>query len=344
MGVMNSSTYQAAHLTGRNARPSIRRVPMKFLPFVLGAAIAASFSTSLRAELVNGIKAVVHDAVVTKHEVELWASQMEEVLRRQYRNQPEVYERKLLETLNENLEERMKRQLILHDFETGGYNLPDAIINEAVDEEIRTRWGGREKLVKSLNAQGMNFEKFRQQTRDNIIVRALRARNVAQEIIVSPHRIETFYLANKDKFQVEDQVRLRMIVLSEKTDADPARRRKLATEVRDKIKAGAAFSEMAGVHSEGGKPGGDWGWVEKSVLRKELADVAFSQKVGEMSEPMELGNATYLLFVEDKRPAHTKALNEVRGQVEEILLQEERARLEKQWLDRLKKKTFVRYF
>lgn len=334
----------AARLTGFRAPPSIRLVPMRAIRAILTLIATAGFSLSLHAELVNGIKAIVHDSVVTKHEVESITAPAEQLLRERYRGQPDAYERELLKVLNENLEDRLKRQLILQDFKRGGYNFPEPIIQEAVEEEIRTRFGGREKLIKSLQSMGMTFEKFRQQTRENIIMRALRSKNISQEIIVSPHRIETFYLANKDKFQVEDEVKLRMIVLNKPSEADAAGVRKLADEIRAKVKAGAAFSEMAGVYSQGRNPGGDWGWVERSVLRKELADIAFNLKVGEVSEPTEIGNACYLMLVEDKRPAHTKALSEVRIEVEETLLQEERARLEKQWIDRIKKKTFVRYF
>lgn len=325
---------------------------MKITRAMLAAVATAGFGLSLQAELVNGIKAIVHDAVVTKQEVELYTRPAEEVLRRQYRTQPEVYERKLGQVLNENLEERLKRQLILRDFKTGGYNLPEPIIQGAVEEEIRTRYGGREKLMKTLLAEGMTYEKFRQQTRENIILSALRGKNISQEIIVSPHKIESFYLANQDKFKVADEVKLRVIVLNIREEADAPRVRQRAAEIREKIKAGAAFTEMAAVNSEGRQreQGGDWGWIAKfdvdgaPVLRKELAEAAFTLKRGEMSEVLQIGNACYLFLVEDKRPAHTKALSEVRNVVEGTLLQEERARLEKVWIERLKKKTFVRYF
>jgi hypothetical protein len=52
----------------------------------------------------------------------------------------------------------------------------------------------------------------------------------------------------------------------------------------------------------------------------------------------------YLMLLEDKRPAHLKPLGEVRDEIEKDLLAEEKGRLEQQWLDRLKKKTFLRYF
>lgn len=317
---------------------------MKAFCALLVVAAAASSGLSLHAEVVNGIKAIVHDAPVTKFEVERLTEDAAKVLERQYGNQRDVFERELAKALNDNLEDRIKRQLILHDFKVGGYNIPEPILQDAVDDEIRNRFGGREKLIKSLQAQGMTYEKFRQTTRESIIRRALTQKNVNQEIIVSPHRIESYYLANKDKFKVEDQVKLRMIVLNKPADSDGSTVKSLAEEIRTKIKNGAAFSEMAGVYSQGRNPGGDWGWVEKSVLRKELADNAFSLKVGEVSEPLEAGNAVYLMLVEDKRPAHTKALSEVRDVIESDLVKEERNRLENQWLDRLRRKTFVTYF
>ena len=51
-----------------------------------------------------------------------------------------------------------------------------------------------------------------------------------------------------------------------------------------------------------------------------------------------------LMLVEDKRAARTKLLSEVRDQIEKELTIQERARLHKQWIERLKAKAFVRYF
>lgn len=52
----------------------------------------------------------------------------------------------------------------------------------------------------------------------------------------------------------------------------------------------------------------------------------------------------YLMMVEEKQVAHTKALEEVRDEIEKELILRERAALRKQWLDRLRLKSFVRYF
>jgi peptidyl-prolyl cis-trans isomerase SurA len=343
----------AGRLTLCATRPSMPRVPKNITRALVTAVVTAGFGWSLPAEVivVNGIKAIVHDAVVTKQEVELSTAPAAELLFQRLRNQPEEYQRQLKERLDENLEARLQRQLILRDFKTGGYNLPESIIQGVVDEQIRTRYGDRDKLIKSLNARGMTYERFRQQAREDIIISALRGKNISQEIIASPHKIESFYLANQDKFKVNEEVKLRVIVLNIPVAAEAAVVRQKAEKIRAEIKAGAAFSEMATKYSQGRQrdQGGDWGWIQRfdldgaPVLRKELAEPAFALKPGEMSEVLVVDNMCYLMLVEDRRSARIKPLSDVRGTVEQTLLQEERARLEKLWIDRLRKKTFVRY-
>ena len=50
------------------------------------------------------------------------------------------------------------------------------------------------------------------------------------------------------------------------------------------------------------------------------------------------------MLVEQKRTAHAKPLDDVRDEIEKNLRAQEQARLEKQWIDRLKAKTFILYF
>jgi len=299
----------------------------------------------LHGQPANSIMAVVHDSVVTRVEVELSLRDVEPELRRQYRNQPQVYQQKLADARSESLDRLIEQKLILHEFNTAGYVLPESVIDEYVQEQLQSVAGGdRVTLTKTLQAQGLTYEKWRQQLRERFIVSQMRVKNVQSELIISPYKIETYYLAHEDEFKLADQVKLRMIVLNTPASADVEQSRKLAEEIVAKIKEGAAFSEMAAVYSQGRNPGGDWGWIERKVLRPELADVAFSLKPGEMSGVIETPGALYLLLVEDKRTSHVRPLSEVRDEIERTMLTAERARLQKQWIARLRKKTFVLYF
>jgi peptidyl-prolyl cis-trans isomerase SurA len=319
---------------------------MKTIAKILGFGAVLGCALQLRAELVNGIKAIVHDSVITVEDVEGFTEPAARALWRQYNARPEMLQKKMDEARVDSLEVLVERQLILQDFKTAGYNMPESVIEEMVQERIHSRYGDRMTLTKTLQAEGVTYEKFRQQIRDQFINEILRQKNVASEIMISPHKVETYYLAHKDDFKMEDEIKLRMIVLTNSADGDAPQTMKLAEEILAKLKDGAPFSEMASIYSQGSqrKDGGDWGWVERSVLRKELADVAFTLKPGERSGVIEIPGAYYLMLVEETRPAHHKSLGEVRDQIEKNLLLEERSRLEKQWIERLKKKTFIRYF
>ena len=317
---------------------------MKSFRFILVLATLLAPAVS-RAAVADGIKAVVNASAITFAEVEDYTRPAADALRRQFASQPEVFQQKLNEALNDSLEQLVERQLILHSFDTEGYKLPESVIDEMVQERIHERFGDRVTLMKTLQAQGVTFEQFRKQMREQYIESALRNQNVQREIVISPYKVESYYLANQAKFAVDDQVKLRMIVIP-KTSADDTNAVKLAQEIAVKIKEGASFVEMATVYSQGSQQhqAGDWGWIETGKLRKELAEAAAPLVPGQVSEAINTDDSVYLMLVEEKKPAHAKPLADVRGEIEKSLRVQQQAQLQKQWIDGLKKKTFIRYF
>ena len=322
---------------------------VKFVHFIPVLLTTFCFSLPLQAELADGILAVVNDSVITRGEVESFVAPAIDALRREYAHQENAsnaFEQKANDVFNDGLEQLIERQLILHDFDAEGYRLPDAAVDELVQARIRERFGDRITLMKTLQARGETFEKFRQEVREQYIVSALRAKNISPEkTAISPYKFETYYLAHQDDFKVGDEIKLRMIVLN-KTSGDDTNMLRLANEILSKIKEGATFQEMASVYSQGSQrsQGGDWGWVERSVLRKELADAAFALNPGQIGDVIETPEACYIMLVEQKRPAHVRPLGEVRDEIEATLRAQQQKQLEEQWIDRLKQKTFILKF
>ena len=319
---------------------------MKMLRFSLICMAWVFASQLLRAEMADGIKAVVNDSVITYSQVEEYTAPAAESLRRQYANEPQAFQQKLNAALEDSLEQLVERQLILRSFIVDGYQLPETVVDQLVQERIRGKFGDdRITFIKTLQAQGMTAEQFRKDVRDQYIVQALRQKNVSSEIVVSPYKIETYYLSHTNDFQIEDEIKLRMIVLN-KTSPDDTNTVHRADEILAQIKKGAAFSEMASIYSDGSQKSqcGDWGWVERSVLRKELAATAFTLKPGEVSGVIDTPASIYLMLVEQTRPAHIKPLDDVREEIEKTLRTQQQAKLEKDWMDGLKKKTYYRFF
>jgi peptidyl-prolyl cis-trans isomerase SurA len=302
------------------------------------AALLSSGVVIGHADPPNGIRAVVHDAVITSDEVEL-------PIEEQYRTRPQLFQGKINELRSAKLEELIDRQLILHEFKTAGYNLPESIVDELVQEEIHGQFRDRVTATKTLQEQGLTYEKFRQQLRDRFIITALRQKNISSEIIISPHKIETYYAAHKDDYKVEDEVKLRMIELNRTNDPARPNARKMAEEIVVKLRQGVPFAEMEKTYAELNQRAkkGTETWLT-SHLRTELADAVTKLKKGEFSDVVDTANACYVILLEESHPSHVKSLSDVRADIEKDLLSQERARLEKQWIDRLKKKTFFRYF
>src|SRR2546427_6782237 len=319
---------------------------MKSFRTVLIAGAMLATGVCVQAELLDGIRVIVHDSLVTTYDLAVPMYQIAPTLRRQYNG--EELQKKLLQAEHDNLDILVNRQLILHEFKTAGYSLPESVIDELVRARIRERYGDEITLTHSLQAIGITKEKFRQQIRDQFIERALREKNVSSEkIIISPHKIQTYYDGHKEEFKEANQVKLRMIMLNKSEDANAPQARKLAEEIQSKLKEGATFAEMATLYSQDSyrTQGGEHGWMEEEVLgNKELPEGVAALKPGETSGVIETPEACWLVLMEDKREAHVKPLSEVRDQIEKNLSLDEQNRLEQQWIEKLKKKTYIKSF
>lgn len=325
----------------------MRAYRMRFLFVILCAGWLAGFhAAAQQADLINGVAVIVNEKIITYQEVERFVGPAIETLERQFASQPQAMRERLIDLRRDGTEQLVERLLILHEFKTAGYNLPESIIDDTIKDRTRARFGDRVTLARTLKSQGITLETYRQQTRDEIIVDALRAKNISQELIISPQKIAAFYEASKTNFSLGAQIKLRTIDMIKPKAGDTGETKKRADEILGKIKEGATFEEMARNYTDGSlaSVGGDRGWVERSALRKDLADVAFALKPGERSGVIDLPDACYLLLVENKREAHVRPLSEVREEIERALIIKERTRLQQRWVDRMKTKSFVRYF
>ena len=317
----------------------MKRVLVFFLALVVTAPAFAQKAVS------DGVAVIVNDSIITYQDVEQYIGQAVDLLARQYGNQPEAFRQRVSEARQDGTEQLVERQLIIGEFKTAGYNFPEAIIEDTIQERIQKQFRNRVTLMQSLREQGITYETYRQRQRDEIVVDAMRRKSIPTDVIISPQKIVNYYEQNKTNYLVGDQVKLRMIVLN-KAAGDKGAAKELAGEIDRKITEGAAFIDMAKIHSDGPQRanGGDWGWAGRDTLRPELAEKAFSLKTGERSGVIELPDSCWLVLVEEARPAHARPLLEVQDEIERTLRLTEASRVAKKWVARLKSKAFVRYF
>ncbi|HEY1790045.1 MAG TPA: peptidyl-prolyl cis-trans isomerase [Verrucomicrobiae bacterium] len=311
--------------------------------FAVTIVLFMSLCLPLRAELEDGISAIVNDKVITVGEVREFSAQAVDVLQREYADQPQLFDQKLNSTLNDGLETLIENQLILHEFQSKYNALPESLVDEWVADRIKGQFGDRITCIRTLQAQGVTFEKFRQQVRDQTIIDQLRMQKRSEnKIIISPYKIETYYKLHQDDFKVGDQVQLQMIVIN-KISPDDSTARQKAGDILGDLKKGSSFQQLASLYSQDPEQKGS-DWIETSVLRKELADAANALNPGETSGIIETSDECYILQVNGKRSAHVKPLNDVRSNIETTLRTQTQKDEERRWINNLKKKAFIRYF
>ncbi|MGP8198610.1 MAG: peptidylprolyl isomerase [Limisphaerales bacterium] len=315
----------------------------------VGACLALGLAA--RAEVVSGVSIVVNDDVITRGEIMDKVAPRLQMLYSMYPNDEQRFDEERRKVYDQQVEELVERKLILHEFTAGGYmtNVLEAFIDDQIKKNIqRDYYGDRSRLIKTLQAEGRTYEMYRRQERENFIVNYMGYQNVdaPKKILISPLKIEQFYKNHQEVFKVDDQVKVRMIVINQPPDGSPGEAKRTADEILAKINSGVPFAEMASVYTSGSKraEGGERGWVDRSYFKSELAKVAFSLKAGQHSGVIELPEACYILMVEDVRPAHIKSLAESRDDIERTLKTREKDRLHKQWIERLKSKSFIEYY
>ena len=296
----------------------------------------------------NAVVAVVNENVITMDQVRELTGSQEEALAKQYGQQPDVLRQKIFQLRGEAVKELIDRELILQEFkkmEAKGASIPEFVIDDHIRTIIRGSFNGdRAAFIRTLDAQGLTLAKYREMEKEKIIVSAMRERELKKDIFIPPHDVEQFYAQHVKDFSVADMIHLRMISLT-KGGATDATQKDLATEIRQKVTAGADFAKMAQFYSETrASDGGDYGWVTRNDINEELGKVAFSLKPGKISDIVDSSGSYWLLYVDEKKPGGTKSYKEVKDDIEKKLLQVAQQELQEKWLAGLRKKAYIRTF
>ncbi len=298
--------------------------------------------------MVDGIAAVVNSHAITYGQVRELLMFRQRSLREMY--QGEELRNKMKAAQEAALKDLIDRQLIIDDFKGQEFQIPEYIIEDRLNTIVRDEFGGdRTAFVRTLRAQGFSMARFRKVEREKIIVQAMRQRAVRADFIISPEKVETFYRKNASEYSTPEEIRLGMIVMRPEEDSsgDPIEaERKMAEEIHQKLVGGGDFSGMAQMYSDDSTAdfGGDWGWIDRGTLTDSLSKVAFSLQPGQLSDVVQVGDSFYILRVEARKAATTKSLSELRDEISRKLFEEERVRLQDQWIEKLRKKAYVKIY
>lgn len=301
----------------------------------------------LNMQFANGIAAVVEGKVITVDDIRREIAPLLPQVQRESRNEREFNEK--INALQDNIvQELIDRVLIVKEFyKDEKRSVPASFIDNQVAEIIATQFDGdRSKYLAYLRGRGISQKDYRREVEEDMIYGYMRQQQRKSATTVSPVRIQQFYDENKERFYQEDQVKLRLIQLSRAQGESDDSLRQRVDAVVAQLKNGADFVDLARLYSQDSRrtKGGDWGWQGKSDLRKEFADVLFTLEKGQTTDPILMAEGAFLLHVEDRKFAGILPIDEVREQIERMLVQQYARQAQERWLEKLRRNGYVKHY
>ncbi len=263
-----------------------------------------------RAEVINRIVATVDDEPITLYELRTFSSFA--AGQRGSFMTPEgmgnLSDRDLLDMLIMN-------KLVDKEVEAQGLKAKESDIDSYIERIKAQGKMDDEQFKDALAKQGMLMENYRKQVSKDIERALLVNREIGAHVNVTPQDVERYYKAHATDYAQPEQVRVRHIFLPLSSAASPEEERAVMQQIQDIRKralAGEDFAALADANSRGpgAGQGGDLGYFKKGQMAKEIEDVAFSLKPGEVSQPFRTNAGMHLLKVEEHSQSGQQKLDE----------------------------------
>jgi peptidyl-prolyl cis-trans isomerase SurA len=225
-------------------------------------------------------------------------------------------------------------------------------------DEIRKSMnlGSMEELEEAAKQQGVSYEDFKQNLRNNIVTQSVIGREVGSHIIMTAEETQKFYEEHKQELERPEQVSLSEILIapvkadpnSKEAPADPtpeqlAAAEKKANDALAEIKAGAKFDVVAKKYSDGptAAQGGDLGQFQRGMLAKELEDKTFAMKSGQVTDVIRTKQGFIILKVAQHTPAGVPPLADVKDQVDQAIYMQKLQPALRAYLTKLREEAFI---
>jgi len=256
-----------------------------------------------RVQPVDRIVAIVDKDVVTMTELQARVAAAERELRRQGTALPD---RKVLE--QQVLEQLILQKAQLRLAKSTGIQIDDVQLDRAIARIAESNKLSVPEFRRRLEADGIAYEPFREEVREQILLARVREREVDNKIQVSESEIDLFLEENKVTTTERTEYEVAHILVRVPEQANPeqvAAARARVDEVRAEAVGGADFAKLAASYSDGPNAlkGGALGWRSAERLPGLFATALKDMKPGEVSAVLRSPAGFHLLKLVDRRDA-----------------------------------------
>jgi len=254
---------------------------------------------------IDSVVAVVNDDVITRYELDDRVQEVVRQLQKQDTPLPaaDVLERQILE--------RMITDMLQQQYASeNGVRVDDTQLNLAITRIAQqNNFPSSAEFRAKLEADGVNYKKFREEIRSEIISTRLREREVESKLVISESEVDN-YLANKARIgSAGEEFHLAhiLVVVPEQASADKIQAaRERAEQALSKLKSGADFAQVAAGTSDAkdALKGGDLGWRSGDGIPPLFMNELQNMQPGQISAVLRSPSGFHILKLVEKRSSN----------------------------------------
>ena len=251
-------------------------------------------------QALDKIIAVVNDDVITQSELDNRIADfiIQLKLDRNSKEQMKALRKQVLERMiGTRIQMQMAKQM--------GITIDDISLNRMIEKIAQSNKLSLDELKATLSKDGVDFARFREQTREDLIIKQLQQRIVSSKINISDQEVQRFIDNNLKKNTGSEKYQLHHILISTPESASP----EAISEAKDKadqlyaeINDGADFNTLAIQQSDGRNAlkGGDLDWRSGNELPEAFVNAIKDLNKGDTAAPIHSASGFHILKLADK--------------------------------------------
>lgn len=318
--------------------------------------------------VVEEIIARVNNQIITRSEYLRSREQLKQDMQQQ---NPSDGERSYQEKQRDVLRDLIDQQLLLEKGKDLGITADTELVKSLDEMRKQMNLESMEDLEKAAESQGISFEDFKQNRRNQIITQQVIGREVGSHLSINKEEEQQFYDQHRSEMERPEQIRLSEIIVAPKAPAAPAVKpapsdpnaaqttpppappapgpeelaaaEAKAKDLHDQIAKGGSFEDIAKKNSDGpsASQGGDLGFFKHGVLAKELEDKTFAMKAGEITDVVRTKQGFVILKVTEHQDAGIPPLKDVDDRIKDALYMQKLQPALRAYLTKLREDAFI---
>lgn len=250
----------------------------------------------------DGIEAVVNEGVVLSSDVRAEAQFLAGQAAAEGQPLPsgeQLRERVLDRLIDQEVRAQHARRL--------GISVDAGSVNRAIERIAAGNNLDVARFRDTLRAQGLDYDRFRRNVEQELLLQRLIERDVESRVRVSEREIDDFVDALDNDAAEQRRYRVRHILVRSAPDA-----RTRAESLLARLREGSDFAALAASESDGARAldGGDLGYRTLQEFPSFLASALNGMEPGDLAGPLESPNGQHLIRLEDVRDSDPRQRTE----------------------------------